>query len=209
MPRIKAKRTSTSIDMTAMCDVSFLLLTFFVLTATARQPEPLPVDVPASTTTHKVPDENLGMITVGDGGKFFFGVTGPNVRTRMLERMSEKYQVPFTADEKTRFALMESFGVPMGQLRALIALNADQRAKPGVQKGIPSDSTDNPLDNQLKEWILAARYATKEVNDEEMRVSIKGDAQEQYPAVKQVIDILQDQGLNKFSLITTLRGDNF
>jgi biopolymer transport protein ExbD len=33
MGKAKVKRASTSIDMTAMCDVSFLLLTFFVLTA--------------------------------------------------------------------------------------------------------------------------------------------------------------------------------
>ena len=53
MGKAKVKRASTSIDMTAMCDVSFLLLTFFVLTATARQPEALTVDTPASTTKDK------------------------------------------------------------------------------------------------------------------------------------------------------------
>jgi len=33
MPRVKVARKSTAIDMTAMCDVAFLLLTFFILTA--------------------------------------------------------------------------------------------------------------------------------------------------------------------------------
>ena len=41
MAKAKVKRTSTSIDMTAMCDVSFLLLTFFVLTSTFSQPKVL------------------------------------------------------------------------------------------------------------------------------------------------------------------------
>ena len=53
MGRAKLPRKSTNIDMTAMCDVAFLLLTFFILTATARQPEPLPVDTPASTVKIK------------------------------------------------------------------------------------------------------------------------------------------------------------
>ncbi|MFM7710399.1 MAG: biopolymer transporter ExbD, partial [Ferruginibacter sp.] len=31
MPKIKIPRKSTNIDMTAMCDVAFLLLSFFIL----------------------------------------------------------------------------------------------------------------------------------------------------------------------------------
>ncbi|SEM02245.1 outer membrane transport energization protein ExbD [bacterium A37T11] len=205
MARPKIKRANTTIDMTAMCDVSFLLLTFFILTATARQPEPLPVDTPSSTVQIKVPDKDIGTITVGSGGKIFFGIAEPQVRQRMLERISEHYSIPFTAEEKQRFGLMDGFGVPIGQLKQVIALDANARAKPGLQGGIPADSTDN----QLKEWLLAARYATKEEHNVEMRVAIKGDAKEEYPAIKKVIDVLQDQKLNKFSLITSLRTDDF
>jgi len=201
MGKIKIKRANTTIDMTAMCDVSFLLLTFFILTATARQPEPLPVDMPASTVQIKVPDTNLGTVTVGGGGKVFFGVTGPNIRINMLNRVSEKYGITFTDEEKQRFSLIDGFGVPISRLKDLIAMDNTQRIAKGVQPGIPADSTDN----QLKEWIYAARMATAEVNDEQMRIAIKGDADEDYPAIKKVIDILQEQSLNKFSLITNLR----
>ena len=201
MGKIKIKRASTKVDMTAMCDVSFLLLTFFILTATARQPEPLPVDMPASTVQIKVPDTNLGTVTVGGGGKVFFGVTGPNIRINMLNRVSEKYGITFTDEEKQRFSLIDGFGVPISRLKDLIAMDNTQRVAKGVQPGIPADSTDN----QLKEWIYAARMATAEVNDEQMRIAIKGDADEDYPAIKKVIDILQEQSLNKFSLITNLR----
>lgn len=204
MARAKVKRASTTIDMTAMCDVSFLLLTFFVLTATARQPEPLPVDTPASVTQIKIPDDNFGMITVGDGGKLFFGITGPNTRVRMLEMMSEKYQVPFTDEEKVRFSLMDSFGVPIGNLKQLIAMDMDARTTPGLQPGIPNDTTEN-LSNEMYHWIHSARTATAQLNDEQMRISIKGDADEKYPDIKKVIDILQSQGLNRFSLITSLK----
>ena len=204
MPKIKVKRASTTIDMTAMCDVSFLLLTFFILTATARQPEPLPVDTPASTVQIKVPDTDLGTITVGDNGKVFFGVAGQNIRMRMLERMSEKYSVGFSQKEKERFSLMEGFGVPFGSLKQIIAMDNAERNKKGLQPGIPTDSVGNNP-SELSDWIIAARYATKEIDNKEMRIAIKGDAKEQYPAIKKVIDILQDQKLNKFSLVTNLR----
>lgn len=204
MAKAKVKRASTTIDMTAMCDVSFLLLTFFVLTATARQPEALAVDTPASVTQVKIPDDKLGMITVGDGGKLFFGVKGPQIRTRMLETMGEKYNITFSQEEKVRFSLMEEFGVPMGNLKQLIAMDMEQRSKPGLQPGIPNDTTTN-LSNEMYHWIHSARTATAALYNEQMRVSIKGDANEKYPDIKKVINILQAQNLNRFSLITKLK----
>ncbi|HLW50383.1 MAG TPA: biopolymer transporter ExbD [Sphingobacteriaceae bacterium] len=205
MARAKVKRASTVIDMTAMCDVSFLLLTFFVLTATARQPEALEVDTPASVTQVKIPDDKLGMVTVGDGGKLFFGVKGPQIRTRMLEIMSEKYNIQFSEEEVARFSLMEEFGVPMHNLKQLIAMDMEQRATRGLQPGIPNDTTNN-LSNEMFHWIHSARTATAALYNEQMRISIKGDANEKYPDIKKVIDILQDQNLNRFSLITKLKG---
>ncbi len=202
MPKVKVPRKSTAIDMTAMCDVSFLLLTFFILTATARTPEALPVDTPASTAQVKLPDTDIATVTIGQG-KIFFGVTGQPVRVRMLERMSEKYPQygGFTEEEIKRFSLMDNFGVPFGSLKPLIKLNGDERNRPGVQPGIPTDS----LDNQLREWVLAARYATKELNNTELRLTIKGDSKEDYPTIKKVIDVFQEQKINKFSLITNMR----
>jgi Biopolymer transport protein len=212
MPRVKVKRASTTIDMTAMCDVSFLLLTFFILTATARQPEPLQVDTPASATQVKVPDDDLGLITVGDGGKVFFGVVNRNARGRMLELMSEKYSIPFSPEEKQAFVGMETFGVPIGNLKQLLAMGPNDRVKPGLQPGIPIDTAANATDalsNELFHWIYSARVATKELKDAEMRVSIKGDADEKYPDIKKVMDVLQSQKVNKFSLITSLRSEDF
>ncbi|RZL02510.1 MAG: biopolymer transporter ExbD, partial [Pedobacter sp.] len=37
----------------------------------------------------------------------------------------------------------------------------------------------------------------------QMRVTIRGDGAEEYPVVKKIVDILQKQKINKFSLITS------
>ncbi len=195
----------TAIDMTAMCDVAFLLLTFFILTATAKQPEPLPVETPNSTVQVKLPDTDLAIITIGDSGKVFFGVKAPDVRIKTLEAIAEKYRLSFTEEEKKRFSLMEEFGVPANQLKVLINLTSSERNQKGLQKGIPHDS----LDNQLADWVRAARNANAEVNQKQLNFAIKGDAKEQYPQIKEVMDILQKQEVNKFNLVTGLRSDNF
>lgn len=204
MAKVKTKKNPGSTDMTAMCDVAFLLLTFFILTATAKQPEPLQVETPSSTVQTKLPDKNLAMLTVGNG-KVFFGVTGKEVRIRTLELMGNKYGIAFSPEERKRFSNMDGFGVPISKLRSLIAKDAAERNAKNLQSGIPKDS----LDNQLKEWIYNARIATKEIDQTELKVAIKGDAKQEYPEIKKVIDILQAQSINSFNLVTGLRGEDF
>ncbi|HET8829182.1 MAG TPA: biopolymer transporter ExbD, partial [Pelobium sp.] len=128
MPKVKIKRKSTVTDMTAMCDVAFLLLTFFILTATARQPEALAVDIPSSTVTFKLPDTDISTLTIGEG-KVFFGVVGQDVRINTLERMGEQYNITFTDEEKKRFSVIENFGVPMASLKEFIDLDNADRMK--------------------------------------------------------------------------------
>jgi biopolymer transport protein ExbD len=208
MAKVKMSKKSTSIDMTAMCDVAFLLLTFFILTATAKVPEPLPVDTPSSTVQTKLPDTDLAMLTVGksDGKEqVFFGVKGKEIRMATLDYMAQKYKMTFTDQERTQFSLVDEFGVPIEGLKQLLAMKSADRAKKGVQPGIPCDS----LNNQLQDWVQYARKANIDVNQKELQFAIKGDAKEEYPQIKKVMDILQDQKINSFNLVTGLRGKDY
>ena len=200
---IKMKKKAGSTDMTAMCDVAFLLLSFFVMTATAKVPEALPVDTPSSTVQTKLPETDLATITIGQG-KVFFDLKGREVRKKTLELMGQKYGIAFSESDGEKFALMEGFGVPIGSLKQIIDMKSADRSKAN-QPGIPKDS----LDNQLKEWIYNARIANIEVADKELQIAIKGDAKEEYQAIRKVMDILQDQKINNFNLVTGLRTEDF
>ena len=208
MAKIKMKKKSTSTDMTAMCDVAFLLLTFFILTATAKVPEALPVDTPSSTVQSKLPDTDLAIITIGKGkdgkSKVFFDIKGRDIRKKTLEGMGNKLGVSFSAEDQDKFALMDDFGVPLANLKQIIDMKAADRSKAN-QPGIPIDS----LDNQLKEWLLVSRRATIDLHDKELQIAIKGDAKEQYPQIKKIMDILQDQKINSFNLVSGMRGKDF
>jgi biopolymer transport protein ExbD len=203
MAKIKIKKNPGSTDMTAMCDVAFLLLTFFVMTSTAKIPEALSVDTPASNVQTKLPETDLATLTVGKG-MVFFDLKGKEVRIKTLELMADKYGLTFTDQDKSTFSRMDDFGVPIQNLKQIIEMKAADRSKAG-QAGIPTDS----LNNQLKDWIYNARIANIEINDKELQIAIKGDAKEEYPAIKKVMDIVQDQKINSFSLVTGLRGKDF
>lgn len=69
MGKVKIKRKSTLIDMTAMSDVTVLLLTFFMLTSTFLQKEPTIVYTPSSVSEEKVPVKDLVTILVSSEDK--------------------------------------------------------------------------------------------------------------------------------------------
>ena len=89
MPRVKPKRSNPVVDVTAMCDVSFLLLTFFILTAKFKPQAVVAVDVPSARTTTQV--DNALVITVNDEGEAYLSLKEKAVRYEMLNQMGEKY----------------------------------------------------------------------------------------------------------------------
>ena len=215
MAKIKMSKKAASIDMTAMCDVAFLLLTFFILTATAKVPEPVTVDTPSSTVKDKLPETDLVVISVSSQGNMFVDIKGRELRKKTLEIMEQKYNLPpFTQDEKDQFALMESFGVPVEGIRSIIKMKSSERNRVGVQTGVPYDTiphVEGDTKNQLYEWIYAARQAYIDLGNtkKELNFAVKGDAKLQYPKIKNVMDILQEQKINTFDLVTGLRGANY
>ncbi len=201
MPRVKIPRKSTAIDMTAMCDVAFLLLTFFILTAKPRAEDPVPVDTPAATTETTLPEKDIATITIGKG-KVFFGVEGNNIRKELLRQIGSKYNIGFTQTQVNKFSNLNTIGVPVAQVSQFLDLDPDKQAAL-KQPGIPADTAGT---SELYNWIHEARVVTRNLDNAEMRVTIKGDSKEEYPTIQKVIAILQKQEVNKFSLITALKG---
>ncbi len=200
MPRVKVARKSTAIDMTAMCDVAFLLLTFFILSAKPKVEDPSKAEVPASSKMMPVADANMITISVGMK-KAFFSVTEQDVRSEALKAMGQKYGVTFTPEETLRFSLTQVFGVPMKQLKSFLNVPSEDLKK-FEQAGIPADTTNN---SELFNWIYTSRQAEKALHDKDLQVSIKADRKEEYPMVNTVISVLEKQKIFKFDLITSLK----
>jgi biopolymer transport protein ExbD len=195
MPRAHIARKSTLLDMTAMCDVAFLLLTFFMLTSNFIKKEAVAVNMPSSISEIKIPERNIMMILVDAKGRVFFGIDGQENREKVLAKMGETYNVIFTPQETKEFGLINSFGVPMSLMKQFLDLKPEDRDRAENAIGIPCDS----LDNQFKNWVSAARNVNKEY-----RIAIKGDRATAYPVIKKLMGTLQDLNENRYNLITSL-----
>ena len=194
MPKVKIPRKSTSIDMTAMCDVAFLLLTFFMLTTKFKPDDPTIVDTPSSISEIKLPETDIMTITIDSADKVYFGIDGQKTRVAMLKKISDKYTVQFSPEEIHAFSLTSSFGMPVANLKQFLDMKSEQKDKV-IQPGIPADS----IHNELGDWILFGRQSNPK-----FRIAVKGDRKSSYPIVKQVIATLQERKVNKFNLITNL-----
>jgi len=199
MSKVKVPRKSTVVDMTAMTDVAFLLLTFFMLATKFKPDEPVTVTTPSSISEIKLPETDILLLTIDKESKVYFAMDGDQNKITLLEKMAEKYKLTFTPEQKKQFSLLSSFGVSIKQLGSYLDLDADKR-KEFKQPGIPCDS----LNNELADWILQARFTNKN-----LRVAVKGDGEAGYPVVKQVISTLQDKKVNLINFITSLeKADN-
>lgn len=213
MAKIKVPKSSTALDMTPMVDLAFLLVTFFMLTASVRISEPVVVDTPSSTSEKLLP-ENVILVTVDTSGRSFFNINNPQVRINTLEKMGQQYKITFTDKQKKRFAGITSFGVPIAQLPQYIDMEDEQRLKV-KSPGIPLDS----LHNELGDWIQfgrieAARQAKAQKDKAEslgrpfkyeaLRFAIKADGGASYMSVKEVIKVFTDKDIFRFNLITNL-----
>lgn len=195
MPKVKLQRKSTWVDMTAMTDVAFLLLTFLLLTANFIKQEAVAVAAPSSVSEIKIPETNIFQIIVDTEGKVFIGMDNQAKRVELLELIANQYSISLNDSQKKEFSLINSFGVPIEMLPSFLNMPAETRVMQENALGIPCDS----INNQFKEWMRFAR----EVNSD-LTIAIKADQTTPYPKIKNVMNTLQDLRENRYNLITTL-----
>ena len=196
MGRAKIKKKDTFIDMTAMSDVTVLLLTFFMLTSTFVKKEPVQVTTPASVSEIKIPETDVLQILVDQEGKIFMSLDKQQDMQAVLESMGEEYGIKFTPEQAKRFTVASTFGVPIRSMQKFLDLPEDQRDKILKNEGIPCDSTDN----QFKSWVRNARAVNSD-----LRIAIKADQATPYAVIKKVMNSLQDLRENRYNLITSLK----
>ena len=199
MGRPKIAKKSMFIDMTAMSDVTVLLLTFFMLTSTFVKKEPVQVVTPASVSEIKIPETNILQILVDPTGKIFMSLDKQEDMIQTLEKVGEAYGITFSDEEKKKFSVAQTFGVPMKSMKQFLALPGEDRDRVLKDYGIPCDS----IDNQFKVWISSARATNRD-----LRIAIKADQSTPYSVIKNVMNSLQDLKENRYNLITSLKGSS-
>lgn len=208
MPKVKIPRKSTAIDMTAMCDVAFLLLTFFILTTKFRAQENVQIDIPSAKSQLPIPDKGIMMFQIAPDGRMFYGIDNLEARLILLERLSSKYNLALSEKQKQNFKLLDAFGMDIRQLPAFLDKEPNERANI-IQPGLKIDTIGG--ERQLEDLIMIGRQAydldPKRADDknDRMRIIIKGDKTTEYKSFDKLVQALQNVKVNKFNIITSAK----
>jgi biopolymer transport protein ExbD len=201
MGRAKIPRKSTNIDMTAMCDVAFLLLSFFILATKFKPPEALTVMTPSSVSSKIAPDKDVVMITMDKDGKVYFSVSDGDINEKsgIIDAINTSKNLGLTDQEKKNFVNVPTsyIGVPFSELKSYLDKAPDE-IKNLKLPGIPTvDSTNN----ELIDWMHAAAGVFASEN-KKMNILVKGDDAAKYPSFQGVIIALKKNDQMKFQLLT-------
>lgn len=219
MPKIKMPRSAPSLDMTPLVDLAFLLVTFFILTSSFRQPEPVTVDVPSSTNDSLLPKQ-VFLITIDADGRTFVDLTYPAVKGKVFMNICKKYKISATKEDSTKFVGTSSIGLAAGNILDYLSKEPAERSNYKMN-GVPYDtSAAGRKTCQLYYWAYNARLAAyddfkarkekaealKQPFDprSKLRFAIKADAKTKYDVVQAVIGIFRAAKIKEFEMITGL-----
>ncbi len=197
MPKVKIPRKSTNIDMTAMCDVAFLLLSFFILATKQKPPEVLTVKTPTSVSSTAAPEKSI-LITMTKDGKVFLMLGDDTKKAAIVDDFNTTRGLQLTGPELAKLKKAEYIGLPVNKLKS--ALNATEEIPASLMDGIPTDSTNN----ELSYWIRSVTNAYKGEDQRKLQemILVKGDGEALYPIFKRVKEALKANELFKFRIVT-------
>lgn len=196
MGRPKIARKSTWVDMTAFCDVGFLLLAFFILTTKFKPPEALQVVTPSSVSSKEAEAEDQFLVSIGPDGRVFVSLSEDTRRVEVVDDLNKRLGLTLTEAEVNKAASAEYFASSLNTLKSYLNLEVDDR-KADALTGIPIQDTAN---NELKEWV---RSVTNVFLGDKLNLMVKGDREMQYPAFKGVIDAFKANDQMKFQIVTS------
>jgi len=222
MAKVKVKKHDTFIDMTAMSDVTVLLLTFFMMTSTFVGKEPITVNTPASVSEIKVPESNSMTILVDETGRVFLSMDNNEHLMQVTQKVGADFGISFTDKQIESLRKIASFGVPITQLPAFLDLRGEEQDKfvkdqllipnnPNI--GVPNDSIHGkqlPVTmpqgnvrkyNEFQRWV----YNARQVAGKDLMLVIKADKETSYEVIKSVMDDLRNLRENRYLLVTNLR----
>lgn len=201
MSRPKISRKSTYVDMTAMCDVAFLLLTFFILTTKFKPDEAIAVTTPKSVSSQPAPEKDVTLVTITKEGKVFISLDNVEVKEELAKQMNERNNAGLSPAEITAFTKASFYGAPIAQTKSFLQIPSDKLTGEALP-GIPAKDTAN---NEVVEWMHNIVTAHANTNNK-FNLIVKGDNLAKYPQFKNVITAFKKADQFKFQMITNPEG---
>jgi biopolymer transport protein ExbD len=178
--------------MTAMCDVAFLLLSFFILTTKFKPSEAIAVTTPSSVSSKVAPNKDFVLITIDKDGKVFLTIDDKQKRETIANSLNATKNLGI---DVAAFKSASFVGAPLSGLKTFLSLSEENR-KGDQLPGIPcKDSTNNEL-------IIWMQVVNEAYAGTKLDLLLKGDNVAKYQAFKNVLTAFKKNNIQKFQMVT-------
>ncbi len=202
MPKLSMPKKSTNIDMTALCDFTLLLLTFFIMSSKFKPQEVVTVRTPSSTSTKEIPSGFIE-ITLDKKGRVFFAMDNYNLKRLTISEVNTTKGLQLSDDEINSFVSNGIVGLPFTQMKSYLGMKPEQQAAANeTLPGIPTDTTSSFTTNELAYWIQTTRMQAQVNEMEPPRFVIKVDGEAPYSETNRIVTTLGKLKIFKFSFLT-------
>jgi biopolymer transport protein ExbD len=184
-----------------MCDVAFLLLSFFILTTKFKPAEAITVETPSSVSSKVAPEKDVTLISITKDGKVYVSLDNSEVKGEVANQLNSNNGANLSPSDIAAFKKANFYGTPISQLKSALQVPTD-KLKAESLPGIPAQDTAH---NELISWMRAIIAAHASTNTK-INILLKGDNLAKYPAFKNVIAALKKNDQFKFQMVTNAEG---
>jgi biopolymer transport protein ExbD len=197
MPKVKLPRKSTTVDMTAMCDVAFLLLSFFIFTAKFKEDKGVEVKTPTSVSTTPIDAKSSINVSIDKENKVYLAINPMERRKELITKLNTTAALGLSDAELDAYAREPEVGVPLPKIKSYLGRKAADPAAKILQEGIPTDTASG----ELARWIISAKEMFPAVEDS-LAIFLRVDNESKFTVTQKVIDAFRKTNTFKFKLIT-------
>ena len=190
--KVRAKKSSTHIDMTPMVDLAFLLLTFFILTTTFSKPKTMDITMPIKKDIEekdktKVPASQTMSILLTENDKIIWYMGMDSVGMPPETHLADFSQSGLKSIHKT---LLEKNKLIYDQVRMV---------EDSVKKGLIPDKED-----EIKRHKAQVKAAEKKG----LIVLIKPDDKSKYKNLVDILDEMLITNVARYAIVDLSESEN-
>ncbi|MBO2008900.1 biopolymer transporter ExbD [Hymenobacter negativus] len=195
--KLRRSRGASSPDMTPFAGVVFLIVCFYAITTQFKGPRignAALEELPYHSGSGCLPENNEAVIGLDTDGHYSFSVSGPLFQSITIQKVAAKQSVIFSASQRSKLNQIEYIDVDIRALPAILEEQSNNHLALLIKEHYPLG------EEQLLACSMTSKKVIQTLVHKPSYVALLINAETSASKVMHLIELLQNQGINRFNL---------